>query len=718
MDGSDEKNCFASWNEDMIFSTPPPPAIVFSTGDGLTVIPLDAANATCPDTHFLCPGEGYCLPVYARCNSVYDCPGREDETKCDSYTCLGFYRCRNSPICVHADHVCDGVFQCPEHDDELACGLTCPDKCQCQGYAFVCAGKFPAKDYPELRYLNADGSGIKLQDVSSNRLLIHLDLKNCGILDFDVVNLPNLRSLDLSSNILTDVTGSQLEYLHNLQYLSIASNSILFFSSASENTSFPNILHLDISDTHMLEISDKLLHPFPNIQHLNLSGNKISKVSPQGFSRLYQLRVLDLSGSPMTYFSRDVFRDLGNVKRIIVDNYKLCCPVILPEGFSPENCRAPADEISSCDALLKTDVFRIFLAVYAFLALVGNLASFVYRVYCERGAKKQLGFDVFVTHLCVSDFLMGVYLTIIGVADRWYYGSYEWNERKWKQSGVCQMAGFLSLLSCEVSAFFICFITLERFLFIRFPLHNFSFSVRSAQMLSVAGWVVGVVLATVPLLPFTEHWQFYSQTGICIPLPITRKKFPGSDYSFYVMIVFNFVLFLLIAIGQLLILLSYHSNGKTVSRRNKKSEDLAVARRLLVVAMSDFLCWFPLGLLGLMARSGIAIPGSVNVAMAIFILPFNSAINPFLYTLHSAKEHFRQYRRERDAETRVSKEVVSVTCQTTFISTSIGCIDKDSSVCANRAEKGIQTEIDVTDVNYTPGKAQELLVAGEACIKV
>ena len=718
MDGSDEKNCFASWDEDMIFSTSPPPAIVFSTQDGLTVYPLDSTNITCPDTHFLCPGEGYCLPVYARCNSVYDCPGREDENRCDSYTCLGFFRCRNSPVCVHADHVCDGVFQCPEHDDELACGLTCPDKCQCQGYAFVCAGKFPAEDYPELRYLNADGSGIKLQDVSNNRLLIHLDLKNCGISDFDVVHLPNLRSLDLSSNILTNVTALQLEYLHNLQYLSIASNNILFSSSGSENTSVPNILHLDISDIHMLEISDTLLHPFSNIQHLNLSGNKISKVSPQGFSRLYQLRVLDLSGSPMTYFSRDVFRDLGNVKRIFVDNYKLCCPAILPEGFSPENCRAPADEISSCDALLKTDVFRIFLAVYAFLALVGNLASFVYRVYCERGAKKQLGFDVFVTHLCVSDFLMGEYLTIIGVADRWYYGSYEWNERKWIQSSACQLAGFLCLLSSEVSAFFICFITLERFLFIRFPLHNFRFSVKSAQVLSVAGWVVGVVLATVPLLPSTEHWQFYSQTGICIPLPITRKKFPGSDYSFYVMIVFNFVLFLLIAIGQLLIFWSYHSHGKTVSRRNKKPEDLAVARRLLVVAMSDFLCWFPLGLLGLMARSGIAIPGSVNVAMAIFILPFNSAINPFLYTLHSAKEHFRQYRRERDSETRPSKEVVSVTCQTTFISTSIGCIDKDSSVCANRAEKGIQTEIDVTDVNYTPGKAQELLVTGEVCRKV
>ena len=43
----------------------------------------------CPQTHFACPGIHLCLPVVARCNKVYDCPGREDELGCDSYTCPG-----------------------------------------------------------------------------------------------------------------------------------------------------------------------------------------------------------------------------------------------------------------------------------------------------------------------------------------------------------------------------------------------------------------------------------------------------------------------------------------------------------------------------------------------------------------------------------------------------------------------------------------------------
>ena len=694
VDGSDEKTCWRLWEDNVIYRTVPPPAIVNFTARGIrTIHSLGASNNTCPETHFRCTGEGYCLPVYVRCNSVYDCPGREDEDRCDRYTCPGFYRCRNSPVCVHADHVCDDVFQCPEHDDELTCRMTCPDTCQCHGYAFVCTGRFPAENFLELRYLTADGTGMKLQNVSSNRMLIHLSLQRCGISDIDSVDFPNLQSLDLSHNLLTHFSGTDIEHLGNLRNFSIASNTAVSANIANHNVSLSTLISVDFSGLGIEEISDTLLQPFSNIQYLNLSGNRVHKVSSRGFSKLYHLKVLDLTGSPMTDFPRDVFKDLQNIKTINVDNYVLCCPTILPEWFNSEDCHAPVDEVSSCDALLKADIFRVFLVVYVVSALLGNLASFVYRVFCERNVKKQVGFDVFVTHLCVSDFLMGVYLAIIGVADRWYYGSYEWNDRKWTRSGACHLAGFLSFLSSEVSAFLICFITLERFLSIRFPFSNMRFSVKSAQVLSVAGWVVGVVLAAVPLLPFTEHWQFYSQTGICIPLPITRKRFPGSDYSFYVMIVLNFVLFLLIAVGQLLIFWSFYSHSKRVIRPGKKAEDMTVARRLLLVVMSDFLCWFPIGLLGLMARSGVPISGKVNVAMAIFVLPFNSAVNPFLYTLHTAMDRRRQARNARKAKETSSKSFASMACQTSSRSTRFGPSDEISSI-----SEGIhETETDHKD---------------------
>ncbi|KAL8601648.1 hypothetical protein ACOMHN_003914 [Nucella lapillus] len=66
------------------------------------VFPLVTASM---QTHFQCHNNGYCLPVFVRCNVVKDCPEFEDENDCDSYTCPGFYRCRGSKVCVHVSQV-------------------------------------------------------------------------------------------------------------------------------------------------------------------------------------------------------------------------------------------------------------------------------------------------------------------------------------------------------------------------------------------------------------------------------------------------------------------------------------------------------------------------------------------------------------------------------------------------------------------------------------
>jgi len=394
----------------------------------------------------------------------------------------------------------------------------------------------------------------------------------------------------------------------------------------------PFVTKLDLSGIRMAKLATSALTLAPNVQELNLSASGIEDIFGGGLKPLSKLRVVDLRGCPVTQFPRDVFEGLQDLQAVFADNYKLCCPATLPDAFNLNHCLAPSDEISSCDALLRSDVYRVMLAVFAALALLGNVCSLLYRVVSKVASNS--GFAVFVTHLCVSDLLMGVYLATIGVADRLYLGTYLWQDTTWKASTACQVAGFLSLLSSEVSAFLICLITLDRFLVLRFPFSQLHFHPRSAHVAFAVLWCVGLSLAAVPLLPATQHWHYYSQTGICIPLPITRKAFGGQRYSFSIIIVLNFVLFLLIAVGQLVIYWSIRTNSMSSADTSRKSKDLTIARRLLTVAMSDFLCWFPIGVLGLMASKGVAVPGEVSVAMAILVLPLNSALNPFLYTIN------------------------------------------------------------------------------------
>ncbi|KAL8582680.1 hypothetical protein ACOMHN_050423 [Nucella lapillus] len=649
----DEKDCSRS-RQPIVFHLHPPAVLHLDMMGGFTVTTLPA-HTQCPATHFQCHS-GFCLPVYLRCNDVNDCLHHDDEIGCQDYTCPGFYRCRDSSrmICVHLNHLCDGTKHCPLYDDELLCDQTaCPQSCACYGRAFTCTNTFPVRSFLQLRYLEAKGSGLGQSDVTQNAMLVHLGVQACGWRNVTYLIFPNLHSLDLSYNLLRSVKVRKFEGCPHLQSLNLAGNLLSGALPASQDAYVLlslvvfNFSAIQISVVNMTELSVVM----PELQLLDLSWSEVESL--QGRDVFQNLRVLDLRGCPLSEFARDFMKGMHQLSHVSADDFKLCCSVVLPDAFKGE-CLAPSDEISSCSDLLKATAYRWALAVFAVLAILGNLSGFVYRLYFW-SENMRTGFAVFVCHLCVSDFLMGVYLALIGVADQVYAGVYLWRHADWKNSAVCSLAGLLSFLSSEVSAFLMCIITVDRFLVLRFPFSRIRFDARTAHVTCIVIWLLGVTLAAVPLLPVTSHWGFYRQTGICIPLPFTRADFPGHGYSFSVMIVCNLVLCVLIAAGQCLIFWSVRpsslpdpgSDPKPTGGQGARSKEAAIARRLLTIALSDFLCWFPIGLCGLLAARGVLIPGEVSVAMAIFILPLNSAINPLLYTLSVMLERQQRARERR-----------------------------------------------------------------------
>nr|KAG5686652.1 hypothetical protein BaRGS_013439 [Batillaria attramentaria] len=66
-----------------------------------------------------------------------------------------------------------------------------------------------------------------------------------------------------------------------------------------------------------------------------------------------------------------------------------------------------------------------------------------------------------------------------------------------------------------------------------------------------------------------------------------------------------------------------------------------------LASLQDFLCWFPIGLLGLLASQGTPVPSEANVSMAILVLPLNSVLNPFLYNLNIILEKRRAAKEDR-----------------------------------------------------------------------
>ena len=650
-DGSDETQCGWLRKSGVTSVVTPPPALVNFDGRGATVVTalVKVKGSVCPDTHFQCADNGYCLPVFVLCNQVYDCPHHEDELHCNRYTCPGFYRCRGSTVCLHHSHLCDGVFHCPQRDDEVLCNMTCPSNCTCHGMSFTCNSPFSVANFPDLRYLVARNSRWVVNEVMHSELLIYLDISSCNLTTLNLeATLPNLNTLILRNNHLKSVDGQHLGLLPRLRHLVLTDNPItsLFKMVPATHQGFKSLVSLDLSHVNLPYLNLSTFGIFPNLLALNLTASGLYHVSDEGFQSLGQLRELDIRGCPVNYFSPGLFQGLHYLESVYADNYKLCCPSVLP--LHPADCKAPSDVFSSCNSLIRSASHRAALSVYTFLAVVGNISVFLISLILKRINTKET-VRIFTINLWVTDLVSGISLAIILVADRIYQGDYMWHDVNWRGSTTCKMAGVLSLVCIEVSAFIIFLITLDRFLVLRFPFSRLRFHRNSALVACGMVWAAGAVIAAIPVLPNTSHWNFFGQNAICMPLRVSVHGIHGEVFAFSIMTVQNLVLFQLVGLGQICI---YYSSQRCSVQYQPSSQSHATevnhARRFMSMALTSSVRWLLIGITGLLKSNELsATKEDVRVSVFVFAFPFNSAMDPLFYALSVVRERRRHQQEER-----------------------------------------------------------------------
>ena len=596
----------------------------------------------CPESHFECPGTRHCLPIYVRCNGVYDCPGRQDEAACDSYTCPGFYRCRGSKICLHPDHVCDGSNHCPQQDDEWFCAHSCPADCSCQGLSFTCRRVFPVERYSDVRFLQAGSSGLTPARLFNNTMLIYLSLEQCDLTSLDLPTLPNLNIMDVSYNDIQVVTLEHLDKVRNLKTLLLTGNPLAsFFTSATPSSStFLKLRTIDLSMVKIPYLKTTVFAPFPGLTTLNLSGSATQRVSGGGFQNA-ELRELDMRGCDMDEFPQNMLKNLSSLNALYADNYKLCCPQSLPGGFNAKDCHAPSSVIASCDNLLGSNLHRIMVSFLAAATLLGNWTHGVMALW--RGTNKGSS-NVLMSHLCLSKSVMGAYLAAIGIANQLYSGAYLWKDRAWRSSPWCSACGFLFLLSSQVSVFLVAGMTLERCVALAGASRAAHWERKLTRLIALLSWVAGVSLAAVPA---AAGWKDFSRTSLCIPLPLPQDRTAGHRYAFGVLVVLNAALMLLAAAGQVYVHVTVRSNVLAFLVDDQRARDLTAARRVISVAVTDVCCWCLVALWALLTARGAFVPGDVGFTTAVWFVLISAALAPYIHRLSVVMERRRQTQKQR-----------------------------------------------------------------------
>ena len=627
----------------------------------------------CPAGYAKCPGY-FCIPLAYMSDGKQDCDEGQDEGPQSTNRSIHAFKCHPyKSQYVPLSSVCDGRKDCTQGEDELDCDHTCSPGFICLAGA-VSAVRYNKDQAPSdwsfigrgLRYLDLSGVDVpevfKLHYGGHFKQVLLLNLSRCGTRDIStggrspsdcgteqrVIGFETLQKLDLSHNKLERVQDcSFISSMISLKELNLAYNENLTEIGSLAFIDLKNLRVMDLSYTAITKLEKLIFSHLTKLETLLLKRTRLTAVD---FVLPAFLLHLNIEDTKINSVEKYIFKTLEvEMKDIRSSSYKVCCPEVLGPLVPSHVCHFPADEIvSSCEDLVSELPLRVLLWLVGSATLLGNIVTLFYRLTWDRELLLK-PYGLFVTNLGISDILMGVYLAVMAIANARFRSEYVFHDYRWRTGYACWAAGTMVTLSSFTSTLFIFLITVDRFLAVRYPYGDVRFNNRTMMFVVAGAWTFGI---SVPLLPFANDWVTFSNSGMCLGLPLKSDKLPGWQYSVTLFVGLNFVLFLLIGFGQGVIYklikdkanrTRKNLNPQSQLYQNQRMQEIAIAKRLSLVVMSNFVCWFPIIIMGLLTLSGIDVGEAAFRWSAVVILPINSALNPLLYTVPAIKKKLNDY---------------------------------------------------------------------------
>ncbi|XP_030567717.1 relaxin receptor 2 [Drosophila novamexicana] len=490
-------------------------------------------------------------------------------------------------------------------------------------------------------------------------ILARNQLRSLGSGDFRY--LQHLEDLDLRGNLISHFEAQVFAQLHSLEVLYLNNNRLQQLRPGM----FPsNLVHLHTLSLAHNQISSIAANTFtfPQLRHLFLAGNQLSYIRDGTFCNLSYLQGLHLNENQIEKFDLHAFDCLENLSSLLLtgNRFKTLEPAVLQNLSSLDFiyfswfhlCRAAlhvrvcdprGDGISSTFHLLDNQLLRGSVWIMASIAVVGNLLVLAGRYFYK--SRSNVEHSLYLRHLAVSDFLMGIYLTLIACADISFRGQYIRHEESWRHSGLCAFAGFLSTFSCQSSTLLLTLVTWDRLMSVTRPLKPRDTEKIRIVLRLLLVWGISFGLAAAPLLPndyFGAH--FYGNNGVCLSLHIHDPYAKGWEYSALLFICINTISLIFILFSYVRMLQAIRDSGGGM-RSTHSGRESVVATRFAIIVTTDCACWLPIIVVKVAALSGCAISPDLYAWLAVLVLPVNSALNPVLYTLTTAafKQQLRRY---------------------------------------------------------------------------
>ena len=180
-------------------------------------------------------------------------------------------------------------------------------------------------------------------------------------------------------------------------------------------------------------------------------------------------------------------------------------------------------------------------------------------------------------------------------------------------------------------------------------LHPLPFRIKDMEFggavcVMVITWLMVIFLSAFPLTGLDYFGNFYGRSGVCLALHITPMHHSGWEYSVLIFLVLNFVSFATIAMSYTVMFVVARKTQRAVNRsRDAKTGD-AMARRMTLIVMTDFVCWIPIILLGVASLGGAYIPSQVNEKYYKHFVLIEPHFEPHIVTVFTKGQWTTQHR--------------------------------------------------------------------------
>ena len=136
----------------------------------------------------------------------------------------------------------------------------------------------------------------------------------------------------------------------------------------------------------------------------------------------------------------------------------------------------------------------------------------------------------------------------------------------------------------------------------------------------------------------TGEWRLFS-SSIIQDIPYMTLEVTGYELASYISIIifigFNLTCYISIAAFYIQIFQLASNSSKSVQSSAKQNE-MKMAIKMSSVVLTGFFCRVPLSILCVLVQCGVFTVGPETYVWIVgLILPINSSLNPFLYTLGS-----------------------------------------------------------------------------------